>query len=99
MHTALVPLIVYVVAIGVTSQLIKLYKLMGRKKVLTMGTALNLASLAGLFFLTPSYSGLVYYFAIFRGLSSGLVFTTGSNLVTDIIGNKGASSAFVYGFY
>lgn len=83
----------------VTSQLIKLYKLLGRKKVLTIGTAFGIVSLVGFYVLTPEYSGLIYFFAVFRGISSGLVLTTGTNLVTDIIGNKGNSSAFVYGVY
>ena len=83
----------------VTSQLIKLYKLLGRKKVLAIGTAFGIVSLVGFYVLTPEYSGLIYFFAVFRGISSGLVLTTGTNLVTDIIGNKGNSSAFVYGVY
>ena len=76
-----------------------MYKLLGRKKVLTIGTAFGIVSLVGFYVLTPEYSGLIYFFAVFRGISSGLVLTTGTNLVTDIIGNKGNSSAFVYGVY
>ena len=72
---------------------------MGRKKVLSIGTAFCLVSLIGFYVLTPDYSGLIYFFAIFRGISSGLVLTTGTKLVTDIIGNRGNSSAFVYGVY
>ena len=79
---ALVPLIIYIFAIITTSQLIKLYKLIGRKKALSLGTILGLVSLLGMYVLTPEYRGLIYFFAVFRGISSGLVLTTGTNLIT-----------------
>lgn len=96
---ALVPLIIYIFAILTTSQLIKLYKLVGRKKALSIGTIFGFVSLLGMYVLTPEYKGLIYLFAVFRGISSGMVLTTGTNLITEVIGNKGSSGAFVYGFY
>ena len=96
---ALVPLIIYTCATLTTSQLIKVYQLIGRKKALTIGTLFGLVSLLGMYVLTPEMSGIIYFFAIFRGVSSGLVLTTGTNLITEVIGNKGSSGAFVYGFY
>ena len=93
------PLIIYTLAILTTSQLIRIYKLIGRKKALSIGTAFGAVSLLGMYVLTPEYSGLIYFFAVFRGISSGLVLTTGTNLITDVIGNKGSSGAFVYGVY
>ena len=98
-NIALVPLIIYIFAILTTSQLIKIYKIIGRKKALSIGTAFGAVSLLGMYVLTPEYSGLIYFFAVFRGISSGLVLTTGTNLITDVIGNKGSSGAFVYGVY
>jgi Na+/melibiose symporter-like transporter len=98
-NLALVPLIVYASATLTSSRLSKLYKLIGRKKALVMGTFLGLSGLLGMYFLTPEYSWLVYYYAAFVGVSSGLVLSTGINLISEVVGNKGSQGAFVYGVY
>jgi len=98
-NLALVPLIVYAGASLTSSKLSILYSLIGRKKALVIGTMFGLVGLLGMYVLSVEYSHLVYYFAVFVGISSGLVLSTGVNLITEVIGDKGKKGAFVYGFY
>ena len=53
----------------------------------------------GMYVLTPDYSYLIYIFAVFMGACSGLMLTTGTNLISEVVGKKGKQGAFVYGIY
>lgn len=49
---------------------------------------------------TPgSARNLIYLVAIFIGAAQALVLNTGITLISDVIGVKGKSGAFVFGFY
>ena len=98
-NLALVPLLVYAVAIITSSRLNLLYKMVGRKKILLIGTILGSLSLLGLYFLTPEFSWIVYILAALIGASSGVVVSTGINLISEVIGRRGKEGAVVFGIY
>ena len=98
-NLALVPLLVYASAIISSSRLSALYRLIGRKKTLLIGTVVGCLSLLALYYLTPDFSWVVYYLAVFIGSASGLVVSTGINLISEVVGQKGTKGAFVFGFY
>jgi len=45
------------------------------------------------------YCTIYRYFSLYLGASQTLVLSTGINLISDVVGNKGKSGAFVFGFY
>ena len=98
-NLALVPLLVYASAIISSSRLSALYRVIGRKKTLLVGTVVGCLSLLAVYALTPDFSWVIYYLAIFIGSSSGLVVSTGINLISEVVGQKSKQGAFVFGFY
>ena len=87
---ALVPLLVYAAAMVTSTRLSSLYRVIGRKGTLLAGAVVGSLSLLCLYFLTPDYSWVVYYLAVFIGCSSGLVVSTGINLISEVIGSRGS---------
>jgi Na+/melibiose symporter-like transporter len=81
-NLALVPLLVYASAMISSSRISMLYRVIGRKKTLLTGTTVGALSLLALYYLTPDYSWVVYYLAVFIGTSSGLIVSTGINLIS-----------------
>lgn len=96
---ALVPLLVYAAAMLSSTRLSLLYKVIGRKKTLLLGTTVGSLSMLALYFLTPDYSWVIYYLAVFIGSASGLIVSTGINLISEVIGSRGTEGAFVFGIY
>ena len=98
-NLALVPLLVYASAIITSSRLSALYSLIGRKKTLLVGSITGSLSLLVMYFLTPDVSWIVYILAVLIGSASGLVVSTGINLISEVVGKKSKQGAFVFGFY
>lgn len=103
---ALVPLIVYLSSVFSSSGLNKFYTTFGRKTALSVGTIICSVSLFALFFLDESNSWIIYILAIFigkaliiLGLSQPMILSTGVNFISDIVGSKAKSGAFVFGVY
>lgn len=98
-NLALVPLLVYATGIVTSNRLSFLYKKIGRKKTLVAGTIMGCGSLLVFYILTPEYSWVAYILSVFMGTSSGLVVSTGINLISEVVGQKSKQGAFVFGFY
>lgn len=96
---ALVPLIIYFSSSLISPKLTALYSTIGRGKTLLLGTILEISSLIALYFLTQSTKDYIYPLAIVIGLSQSMILSTGINLISDVIGSKGDSGAFVFGVY
>ena len=98
-NLALVPMLTYASSVVVSTQLNLFYHKFGRKKALFVGTAICLSCLAGMFFLQESCSWVMYIIALFIGASQSLVLSTGINLISDVVGAKAKTGAFVFGIY
>jgi Na+/melibiose symporter-like transporter len=96
---ALVPLIIYFSSSIVSPKLTVLYSKIGRGKTLLFGALLEGISLIILYFLTYESKDYIYVLAILIGFSQTMVLSTGINLISDVIGSKGDSGAFVFGIY
>ena len=76
-----------------------LYKHVGRKKTLLIGTVIGELSLFVIYHLNADFNWVIYYLAVFMGLSSALVLSTGVNLISEVVGDQGKKGAFVFGIY
>lgn len=92
-------MLAYAASVVTSSQLDRFYEMFGRKKALFVGTAICIACQVVLAFLQPGSSWVIYILAFFVGASQSLVLATGINLISDVVGNKGKSGAFVFGIY
>jgi len=105
-NLALVPMLAYASSVMVSTQLDKFYLYFGRKKALFVGTAICIVCLAAMAFIDKSTNWLMYILPFFIGMlfcyigaSQSLVLSTGINLISDVVGSKGSSGAFVFGIY
>lgn len=96
---ALVPLIVYFSSVLASLRLNYFYKRFGRKMALTVGTIISGVALCSLFFLTPDSGWVVYIMAVFIGCSQTMILATGINFISDVVGTKAKTGAFVFGIY
>lgn len=96
---ALVPLIVYFSSVIVSSRLNWFYVKFGRKMALGVGTIICTLSLGSFLFLTKNTGWVVYILAVFIGCSQTMVLSTGINFISDVIGTKAKTGAFVFGVY
>jgi len=96
---ALVPLITYFSSVLVSSRLNWFYEKFGRKKALLVGTIICVVTIGSFVFLTENTGWVVYILAIFIGCSQTLVLSTGINFISDVIGTKAKTGAFVFGIY
>jgi Na+/melibiose symporter-like transporter len=96
---ALVPLIVYLSSVIVSSNLNKFYELVGRKKALFFGTFICIVALGSMYFITQEYNWIMYILAVFIGCSQTMVLSTGINFISDVVGTKAKTGAFVFGCY
>ncbi|EAS03506.1 MFS transporter (macronuclear) [Tetrahymena thermophila SB210] len=99
---ALVPLLLYISSVGASSILNLLYQKIGRKKTYTLGVVLMLASLIPMGFLQADNSflkNLIYPLALVVGAAQALQLNTAINLISEVIGLRGAGGAFVFGAY
>ena len=96
---ALVPLVVYLSSTVSSWYLDKFYEMFGRKKALFIGTIICCISLGSMLLLTESTNWVIYILAIFIGCSQTLVLSTGINFISDVVGTKAKTGAFVFGCY
>jgi Na+/melibiose symporter-like transporter len=96
---ALVPLIVYLSSVIVSWYLDKFYEMFGRKKALLIGTIICCISLGSMFLIDESTNWVIYILAIFIGCSQTMVLSTGINFISDVVGTKAKTGAFVFGCY
>lgn len=75
------------------------YENVGRKKALALGTLLCVGSLIVVYGLIPDFAWVIYYLAVFIGISQALVLGTGINLISEVVGPRGSKGAFVFGVY
>jgi Na+/melibiose symporter-like transporter len=98
-NLALVPMLTYASSVIVSTQLNWFYGQFGRKKALFVGTAICLICLVGMVFLQEQSNWMMYILALFIGASQSLVLSTGINLISDVVGAKAKTGAFVFGIY
>lgn len=105
-NLALVPMLAYASSVLVSTQVNKFYLYFGRKKALFVGTAICVVCLVAMAFIDKNTNWLMYILPFFigkiwlySGASQSLVLSTGINLISDVVGSKGSSGAFVFGIY
>jgi Na+/melibiose symporter-like transporter len=98
-NLALVPMLTYASSVVVSTQLNRFYHRFGRKKALFVGTAICLVCLVVMALLKEQNNWVMYIVALFIGASQSLVLSTGINLISDVVGAKAKTGAFVFGIY
>ncbi|CAD8115390.1 unnamed protein product [Paramecium sonneborni] len=98
-QVALIPLSLYIMSVLTSASLSKFYQLLGKKVTLTIGTILCLLSSSVLIFLNEDNSYFMYIVSPFIGIAQAITLNTGITLISDVIGLKGSSGAFVFGAY
>lgn len=96
---ALVPLIVYLTSVLASSRLNWFYGKFGRKAALSAGTIICVLALGSMLLLTESTGWVMYIIAAFVGVSQTMVLSTGINFISDVVGTKAKTGAFVFGIY
>jgi len=81
-NLALVPLICYFSSVLAAAKLNHLYRSIGRKKTLGVGTIICVFSLSITYFLMSDFGWVIYYLSIFIGISQAMVLGTGINLIS-----------------
>jgi hypothetical protein len=66
---------------------------------LGIGTMLCSLSLLALLLVQESNAGMVYMIAGLVGLSQPYILSTGLNFISDVVGERGKTGAFVFGVY
>ena len=64
-----------------------------------VGTIIAEFSMVALYYLSVDYSWVIYYIAVFIGISQAMVLGTGINLISEVVGDRGNKGAFVFGIY
>lgn len=77
----------------------QLYKRLGRKVTFSLGGFLMVASSIALAFLNKDVRYLIYIVAVFVGIAQSLTLNTGLTMISEVVGIRGASGAFVFGAY
>lgn len=77
----------------------KMFNWFGRKKTFSIGGVMMLISSVALAFLEPSSKNVIYLIAFLIGGAQALVLNTGITLISEVIGVRGSSGAFVFGIY
>ena len=100
------PLIVYLFSSLSSSRLNWFYGKFGRKAALSTGTIICVVSLGSMLLLTPEVGWIMYIIAAFVGkfrfivgVSQTMVLSTGINFISDVVGTKAKTGAFVFGIY
>jgi Na+/melibiose symporter-like transporter len=96
---ALIPLIANLSSVISSFTLNRFYARFGRKMALVTGTVVCSLSLLSLIFVGQSNAWIVYIVSGFVGLSQPYILSTGINFISDVIGSRVRSGAFVYGAY
>jgi Na+/melibiose symporter-like transporter len=89
-----------------SSRLNWFYNKFGRKTALSTGTIIAVVSLGSMLLLSESSNWVMYIIAIFigiscfyLGISQTMVLSTGINFISDVVGSKAKTGAFVFGIY
>ena len=77
----------------------KLYATIGKKWSFTIGVALCAGTAFMLSWLTPENKSIMYAIAPVIGIAQAISLNTGITLISDVIGLRGSSGAFVFGMY
>lgn len=96
---ALVPLSLYLFSVITSSMLSRVYGLLGKPWTLTIGMVLCAATQTCLMWLGPSSKNFMYGVAPVIGVAQAISLNTGITLISDVIGLRGSSGAFVFGVY
>ena len=103
---ALVPLIVYLFSVLSSSRLNWFYNKFGRKAALSTGTIICVIALGSMLLLNEETGWVMYIIAAFVGIfvvivgvSQTMVLSTGINFISDVVGSKAKTGAFVFGIY
>jgi hypothetical protein len=103
---ALVPLIVYLASVVASSRINWFYSRFGRKIALLVGSAISLICIPPMYLLTKQIGWVMYILSvgvgtifIHLGISQTLVLATGINFISDVVGAKAKTGAFVFGVY
>lgn len=96
---ALIPLLLFVSSVIVSSVLDVLYGSIGKRKTFCVGVILMCISSLMLSLVEPESSFLMYPIAMLVGCTQVLLLNTAITLISDVIGLQGDSGAFVFGAY
>ncbi|KAL4509928.1 hypothetical protein ABPG72_010121 [Tetrahymena utriculariae] len=96
---ALIPLLLFISSVLMSSTLDQLYQKIGKRKVFSIGAILMVVSSTFLTFVDVETGYLMYPIAILIGCTQVMLLNTGITLISDVIGLKGKSGAFVFGAY
>jgi Na+/melibiose symporter-like transporter len=95
-------LISYCSSVPTSLFLNKFYQKFGRKKALITGAIICVISLGVMLILNSGTSGkiaIMCVLSVFIGISQMMVLSTGINLISDVVGSKAKTGAFVFGIY
>ena len=82
-----------------SSNLNRFYIFFGRKKALFIGTIICIVALGSMYLITEETNWIIYIIALFIGCSQTMVLSTGINFISDVVGTKANTGAFVFGCY
>ena len=71
----------------------------GKPTTLTLGTILAIISSLSLLILSPNYKKFIYIVVPFIGIAQAITLNSSIAFISDVVGLKGQSGAFVFGFY
>lgn len=96
---AFIPITLYASSVVASWKLCTFYKLLGKKVVYTIGLAFLIISSVILMILTPANKYYIYGCAVYLGFGQSICLNTALNFISEVIGLRGASGAFVFGAY
>eukprot|EP00357_Protocruzia_adherens_P002478 CAMPEP_0114981008 /NCGR_PEP_ID=MMETSP0216-20121206/5297_1 /TAXON_ID=223996 /ORGANISM="Protocruzia adherens, Strain Boccale" /LENGTH=532 /DNA_ID=CAMNT_0002342615 /DNA_START=87 /DNA_END=1685 /DNA_ORIENTATION=+ len=96
---ALIPLIQYVISV-ITSFATKNYvNRIGRRAAISIGFVFSAAGLTTMIFLDHETADIMYAVAFALGVGFCFMLNSSMSIISDYVGDKGSSGAFVYGFF
>jgi Na+/melibiose symporter-like transporter len=98
-QVALIPLLLYLTSTGISSIIEHIFQKIGRKNTFSIGCICMIVSATGLALIDPNTKWVIYIIAILIGATQALVLNTGITLISEVIGVRGSSGAFVFGCY
>eukprot|EP00331_Platyophrya_macrostoma_P012590 CAMPEP_0176430812 /NCGR_PEP_ID=MMETSP0127-20121128/14459_1 /TAXON_ID=938130 /ORGANISM="Platyophrya macrostoma, Strain WH" /LENGTH=564 /DNA_ID=CAMNT_0017812739 /DNA_START=18 /DNA_END=1712 /DNA_ORIENTATION=- len=96
---AIIPMLIYLSSSILTIKLKTIYQKIGRKKTYAVGALLVFGLSVAMIFLQPGVNFLMFGFAVLIGFAQSLILNTAVAYISEVVGQKGGSGAFVYGFY
>eukprot|EP01017_Pseudomicrothorax_dubius_P025936 TRINITY_DN2851_c0_g2_i2.p1 TRINITY_DN2851_c0_g2~~TRINITY_DN2851_c0_g2_i2.p1 ORF type:complete len:468 (-),score=83.59 TRINITY_DN2851_c0_g2_i2:79-1482(-) len=100
LELGLIPICMYSSSVLTSIFLTRICTFLGNKKyTYTLGLVFVLGAAGSLMVLTPEYKNLVYLSALALGFGQSTCLNTALNFISDVIGLRGTSGAFVFGAY